>query len=143
MKEYEEFFYDISEELTEEYNKNKSAGYLRCSVKDLPSKELKFTCHLGYEYEIIIENIKILYHSLEIEETYINYFIKEIPTYIKGIKYDIVLLHNGSGNSKRNQFSETSMLYGSLITDFYYLFGENYFNTNFIRSIGQESENYK
>lgn len=138
MKEYEEFFYDISEELTEEYHKNKSAGYLRCSVKDLPSKKLKFTCHLGYEYEIIIENIKILYYSLEIEDTYINYFIKEIPTYIKGIKYDIVLLHNGSGNSKRNQFSEISMLYGNLITDFYYLFGKNYFNTNFIRGIGTE-----
>ena len=79
-----------------------------------------------------------MYYPLSIKDTYIHSFIKEIPTYIKGIKYDICLLHNGSGISKTNQFSDIDRLYGSLIDNFYYLFGKNYFNDNFVRGIGQE-----
>ena len=138
MKTYKDFLYDTAKELRDEYYENESAYHLEYNIKDLPSKEFKFTCHLGYEYEIIIENIQILYYPLSIKDTYIHCFIKEIPTYIKGIRYDIVLLHNGSGISKTNQFSDIDGLYGSLITDFYYLFGKNYFDTNFIRNIGQE-----
>ena len=138
MKTYKDFLYDTAKELRDEYYENESAYHLEYNIKDLPSKEFKFTCHLDYEYEIIIENIQILYYPLSIKDTYIHCFIKEIPTYIKGIRYDIVLLHNGSGISKTNQFSDIDGLYGSLITDFYYLFGKNYFDTNFIRNIGQE-----
>lgn len=138
MKEYEEFLYSTARELSEEYRKNESAGSLRCKIKNLPSREFKFTCHLGYEYKIIIENIKIFDYPLRIEDTYISSLIKEVPSYIYGIKYDIILLHNGSGLSKINRFSKTNELYGSLITNFHQLFGETYFNTNFIRDIGQE-----
>ena len=138
MKTYKDFLYDTAKELRDEYYENKSAYHLEYNIKDLPSKEFKFTCHLGYEYEIIIENIQILYYPLSIKDTYIHSFIIEIPKYIKGIRYDISILHNGSGISKTNQFSEIDRLYGSLIDNFYYLFGENYFNDNFVRGIGQE-----
>ena len=80
----------------------------------------------------------MLDYSIMIGDTYIHSLLKEIPTYIKGIRYDIILLHNGSGISKRNQFSSIDGLYESFINNFYYLFGENYFDTNFIRNIGQE-----
>ena len=132
MEDITDIFYNIKTEIELEYNKALHG------VKELPSKDFKFTSHLGYEYEIIIENIQLLNYPLIIGDTYIKYFIKEIPSFIKGIKYDIILLYNGSGNSKRNQFSDIDKLYGSLITDFYYLFGENYFDTNFIRGIGRE-----
>ena len=138
MKTYKDFLYDTAKELRDEYYENKSAYHLEYNIKDLPSKEFKFTCHLGYEYEIIIENIQILYYPLSIKDTYIHSFIIEIPKYIKGIRYDIRILRNGSGISKTNQFSEIDRLYGSLIDNFYYLFGENYFNDNFVRGIGQE-----
>ena len=138
MKTYKDFLYDTAKELRDEYYENESAYHLEYNIKDLPSREFKFTCHLGYEYEIIIKNIQILYYPLRIKDTYIHSFIIEIPTYIKGIRYDISILHNGSGISKTNQFAEIDRLFGSLIDNFYYLFGENYFDTNFIRNIGQE-----
>ena len=138
MKTYEKFLYNTARELIKEYRENESAGHSRCSIKGTFSREFKFTCHLGYKYEIIIENIQIIDYPLRIEDTYISSLIEEIPSYIYGIRYDIILLHNGSGISKRNQFSKINILYESLINNFYYLFGKNYFNDNFIRNIGQE-----
>lgn len=138
MKTYQDFLYDTAEELRNEYYENKSLYHLKYNIKDLPSKTFKFTCHRGYEYEIIIENIQLLNYPLSIGDTYIHSFIIEIPTYVKGIRYDISILHNGSGLSKTNQFSEINRLYGSLIDNFYYLFGENYFDDNSIREIDIE-----
>lgn len=106
----------------------------------MPDKAFKFTCHLGYEYEILIKDIQLLNYPIMIENIYINYLDKRIPCFITGIRYSMYLLHNGCGTSKINLFSSFSNLCIDLNRHFESMFGSNYFDPNFIRGIEKEKE---
>lgn len=135
MKIYTDFFYNFSKEVSTEFNE------FFGEIKEIPDRSFKFTCHLGYEFEIIIHDIQLLNYPIMIGDTYLNYLDRNIPCYLKGVRYDLSLLHNGSGGSKTNRFSSVSKLCSDLNNNFNVLFGELYFDDNFVRNIGKEQIN--
>lgn len=109
----------------------------------MPDRSFKFTCHLGYEFEIIIHDIQLLNYPIMVGNTYLNYLDRNIPCYLKGVRYGLSLLHNGSGVGEANRFSSISKLYPDLSNNFKSLFGGLYFDSNFVRNIGKEIQNIK
>lgn len=137
MKIYTDFFYNFSKEVSKEFNEPFG------EIKEMPDRSFKFTCHLGYKFEIIIHDIQLLDYPIMIGNTYLNYIDRNMPCFLKGVRYYLSLLHNGSGVGKENRFSSVSKLYSDLNNNFEALFGELYFDDNFARNIGKEIQNIK
>lgn len=132
VENYKDFFYSFSKKLSEKFD-NGFEG-----IEKIPDRSVKFTCHLGYEFGIIIHDIQLLNYPIMLDGIYLNYLDRNIPCFLKGVRYGLSLLHSGSGVSKSDLFSPVTKLCGDLNHNFEALFGKLYFDSNFIRNVGKE-----
>lgn len=126
MSDYADFFKDISNKIKLEFENCRK-------ISKVSNEKFKFICPMGNELEIYISNITILNYPLMIEDNYISNFIKDIPTFIKGVKYEMSLLHNGSGEGTGCVFSKIDKFYSDLHKNFKNLYGSLYLSDNFHR----------
>ena len=124
MKDYSDFFKGISHKLELHFENCRG-------MNKLPDVSFKFVCPMGNELEICISKIIVLNYPLMIDGLYINNFIKSIPSFIKGIKYEMSLLYNGSGVGTDSIFSEPNKIYSDLYNNFEKLYGSLYLSSNF------------
>lgn len=126
MKDYSDFFKEISDKLKLHFENCRG-------MNKLPDASFKFVCPMGNELEIYINEIIVLNYPLMIDGLYINNFIKSIPSFIKGVKYEMSLLYNGSGEGTGSIFSEPDKIYSDLCNEFKKLYGSLYLSNNFHR----------
>lgn len=124
MKDYSDFFKEVADKLNLHFENCRG-------MIDLPDESFKFVCPMGNELEICINKIIVLNYPLMIGDLYINNFIKSIPSFIKGIKYEMYLLYNGSGVATDSIFSEPNEIYSDLYHKFEKLYGSLYLSSNF------------
>ena len=133
VENYKDFFYNFSKKLSEKFD-NGVRG-----IEKIPDRSVKFTCRLGYEFEILISNIQLLDYPMMLGDIHLNYLDRNIPHSLKGVRYHLSVLCNGNEVSKRDLFSPISKLCGELNDNFEALFGKLYLNSNFIRNAGKET----
>lgn len=126
MKDYTDFFKDISEEIKLKFENCRR-------ITNVSDVSFKFICPIGNELEICISDISVLKYPLMIEDIYISNFIKDIPTFIEGVKYEMSLLYNGSGEGTGYLFSKIDNFYSDLCKNFKKLYGSLYLSSNFNR----------
>lgn len=126
MKDYTYFFKDISEEIKLKFENCRR-------ITNVSDVSFKFICPIGNELEICISDISVLNYPLMIEDIYISNFIKDIPTFIEGVKYEMSLLYNGSGEGTGYMFSKIDNFYSDLCKNFKKLYGSLYLSSNFNR----------
>ena len=127
MREYRDFFIDLVKDIEYEFCQASPMGYSA-------NRNFKFTCDLGYEYEIMLTNIQLLNYPIKIDNVFINDLDERVPSYLTGIKYDMRLICNGYGISKENIFSSLNELNYNLNNSFERLFGNLYFDPEFIKN---------
>lgn len=126
MRKYRDFFYNLVDDIEAEYPEVLSIEYFA-------NRNFKFTCDLGYEYEIMITNIQLLNYPIKIDNVFINDLDERVPSYLVGVKYDMCLICNGYGVGKENMFSNLNDLNYNLNNSFERLFGNLYFDPEFIK----------
>lgn len=126
MNSYTYFFKDISEEIKLKFENCRR-------ITNVSDVSFKFICPIGNELEICISDISVLNYPLMIEDIYISNFIKDIPTFIEGVKYEMSLLYNGSGEGTGYMFSKIDNFYSDLCKNFKKLYGSLYLSSNFNR----------
>lgn len=126
MNSYTDFFKDISEKIKLKFENCRR-------ITNVSDVSFKFICPIGNELEIYISDISVLNYPLMIEGIYISNFIKDIPTFIEGVKYEMSLLYNGSGEGTGCIFSEVDEFYNDLCKNFKKLYGSLYLSSNFNR----------
>lgn len=126
MREYRDFFYNLVDDIEKEF----------CEVSLIEysaNRNFKFTCDLGYEYEIMLTNIQLLNYPIKIDNVFINDLDERVPSYLVGVKYDMRIICNGCGVGKENIFSSLDDLSYNLNNSFERLFGNLYFDPDFIK----------
>lgn len=126
MKDYTDFFKKTADRLKLDFENCRG-------MNKLPNLSFKFICPMANELEIYISEIIVLNYPLMIDGLYINNFIKSIPTFIEGVKYEMSLLYNGSGEGTGSIFSEPNKIYSDLYNNFEKLYGSLYLSSNFHR----------
>ena len=127
MREYRDFFIDLVKDIEYEFCEASPMGYSA-------NRNFKFTCDLGYEYEIMLTNIQLLNYPIKVDNVFINDLDERVPSYLTGIKYDMRIICNGYGVGKENIFSSLNELNYNLNNSFERLFGNLYFDPEFIKN---------
>ena len=127
MREYRDFFDNLVDDIEEEFYKVSSIEYY-------PNRNFKFTCYLGYEYEIMLTDIQLLNYPIKIDNVFINDLDERVPSYLVGVKYDMRLISNGCVLSEYDIFSSLNDLNYNLNNSFERLFGNLYFHHEFVKN---------